>query len=74
MTDDNYNVVPPHLICGKELSVISKNDVINMPDNVNEFKLNDILSNSDPDRCNFHSCNSSRYCTSIELKKTASSF
>ena len=36
-------IVPPHLICGKELSVITENDVINMPDNVNEFKLNDIL-------------------------------
>ena len=74
MTDDNYNLVPPHLICGKELSVISENDVINMPDNVNEFKLNDILSNNDPDRCNFHSCNSSRYYTSIELKKQLAHF
>ena len=68
-SDDNLNVVPPHLICSKELTVISENYVINMPDNVNEFKLNDILSNSDPNRSNFNSCNSSRYYTSIELKK-----
>ena len=43
MTDDNLNVVPPHLICGKEFSIISENDVINIPDNVNEFKLNMIF-------------------------------
>ena len=27
MTDDNLNVVPPHLICSKKLSVISENNV-----------------------------------------------
>ena len=38
MTDDNYNLVPPHRICGKELSVISENDVINVTTTSRNFQ------------------------------------